>query len=243
MTGEGAEYQVRGLARQTLCVRATTRPLRARGWREMQQLHRRQGTSCGAALFLAHGTREVTVCLRWPPRHEGCHLTCTRQVRRRHARRTAAIGRSLDRCGRFGRPGQVRSGLFKRATSRQRTHAATRLHDSTTLFSHAHRDGEMDGPRPVARLGIGFAESHAAPHERALGRLLSAASSAQHPPARSPNSPFLYDISQRSETRASPSRPYNTFTQRAKEPPYQRVYIVFFSRPNSAQCQSFTKLR
>ena len=112
----------------------------------------------------------------------------------------------------------------------------------STLFSHAHRDGEMDGPRPVARLGIGFAESHAAPHERALGRLLSAASSAQHPPARS-NSPFLYDISQRSETRASPSRPYNTFTQRAKEPPYQRVYIVFFSRPNSAQCLSYTKLR
>lgn len=33
---------------------------------------------------------------------------------------------------------------------------------------------EMNGPRLVARLGIGFAESHAAPHERALGSLVQA---------------------------------------------------------------------
>jgi len=75
-------------------------------------------------------------------------------------------------------------------------------------------------PRLLARLGIGFAESHAAPHERALGScgsLLSAAPNAQHPPARSSNPVFLYDIAQRSETRASP---YNTFTS-AKESPYQ----------------------
>ena len=137
--------------------------------------------------------------------------------------------RSLGRCGRFGRSGKIRSGQLRslqEAISRQRTHARTRPRCSRM---RAHRDGDgRTNLRLLARLGIGFAESHAAPHERALGSLLSAASNAQHPPARPWNSLFLYDISQRSETRASPSRPYNTFTQRAKEPPYQRVYIVFW---------------
>ena len=140
-----------------------------------------------------------------------------------------------------GLAGRIRAGQVS-SSERSAGNEPTLPPDSTTRprCPRMRIEMDVDGPRPVARLGIGFAESHAAPHERALGRLLSAASSAQHPPARSPNSPFLYDISQRSETRASPN---NTFTQRAKEPPYQRVYIVFFSRPNSAQCLSYTKLR
>jgi hypothetical protein len=118
------------------------------------------------------------------------------------------------------------SSLFKGRSAG----SEARLHDSTTLRSHAHRDGDGRTKSPLARLGIGFAESHAAPHERALGScgsLLSAASNAQHPPARSSNPVFLYDIAQRSETRASP---YNTFTS-AKESPYQpaSLYSLFVS--------------
>jgi hypothetical protein len=133
------------------------------------------------------------------------------------------MGRSLDRCGRFG---TVSSALSSRVDQQ------AAKPDSTTRPRCARMriEMEMDGPRLLARLGIGFAESHAAPHERALGScgsLLSAASNAQHPPARSSNPVFLYDIAQRSETRASP---YNTFTS-AKESPYQpaSLYSLFVS--------------
>lgn len=89
----------------------------------------------------------------------------------------------------------------------------------------------MDGPRPVARLGIGFAESHAAPHERALGSffqaLLSAASSAQ-PSIRRGTVPrtHLSYMTSRNALRHVLAR--TTPSPSAKEPPYQRVYIVFF---------------
>ena len=45
------------------------------------------------------------------------------------------MGRSLDRCGRFG---NVSSALFKGRSAG----SEARLHDSTTLRSHAHRDGD-----------------------------------------------------------------------------------------------------
>ena len=143
-----------------------------------------------------------------------------------------AVGRSLDRRGRFGRSGQgrsslVRSGLFKRAISRQRTTLAP---DSTTrprcsrMRIEMGRWTDQDSSRDSAS---GSQKATLRLTNEPLGvcsKLLSAASSAQHPPARSPNSPLLYDISQRSETRASP---YNTLTQREGAPVPASLYSLF----------------
>ena len=223
VTGEGAESQVRVWPdKLSVCA-----PLLGRCGQEVGE----RCSSCTkdreqAAVLLCfwRTVRERSRCVCGG--HQGMKDVILR-VRGRPGGDMLVVPPSEDRwIVMAGLAGRIRAGQVS-SSERSAGNEPTLPPDSTTRprCPRMRIEMDVDGPRPVARLGIGFAESHAAPHERALGRLLSAGSSAQHPPARSSKSPFLYDISQRSETRASP---YNTLTQREGAPVPASLYSLFF---------------
>ncbi|KAM0705671.1 hypothetical protein Q7P35_007031 [Cladosporium inversicolor] len=220
MTGEGAEYQLRVWPGK-LSVCATTRPLRARGSFERHARHALPAPKTGNKLLYrsvfgsqyerGHGVGESAVLAT--------------QARRMMTGYVYEAGGDMlifvvpsedissDRCGWFGSvsigslQGPIRSHAANRLQTPRLDHAALTC---ASRWTDHHRplyspDSASGSQKATLRLTNEPLEGWSHPSPRHLMPSIR----------RTALEPTLYDISQRSETRASP---YNTFTSARRSP-------------------------